>query len=190
MTNKLICPSCNQAHDLSDYINNTNADMAFKIALSVPSPLSELVLNYTQLFAPAKSTLSLNRRAKIIADLQLEGCDIDRVAYGINIMLNNHAKGELVTPLKNHNYLLKVMNSYTPPDVSERKKDTLTEKQIKFFGCRLCQDGNFAMKYARPGESHGEFLLRIEHELKSPEKVNKWRGYIEKISQQAERESI
>lgn len=190
MNNKLTCPSCHQAHDLSDYINETNADMAFSIALSVPSPLSNLVLKYTQLFAPAKSKLSLERRAKVIDDLHLEGCDIDRVAYGINIMLNNHAKGELATPLKNHNYLIKVMNSYTPPDESERKKYSLSDKQIRFFGCRLCQDGNFAMKYAKTGESQGEFLSRIEHELNDPEKVKTWQGYIDKISQQAERDKI
>lgn len=190
MTNKLNCPNCHTAHDLSDYINETNADMAFNIALSVPSPLSAMVLNYTQLFAPAKSNLSLSRRAKIISDLHLEGCDLDRLAYGINITLENHAKGDLVTPLKNHNYLTKVMNSYTPPDESERKKYKLSAKQIRFFGCRLCQDGNFAMKYAKTGESQGEFLSRIEHELNDPEKVKKWYGYIDKISNQASREVI
>lgn len=190
MTNKLTCPSCNQAHDLSDYINNTNAEMAFSIALSVPSPLTNLVLNYTQLFAPAKSNLSLSRRAKIISDLQLEGCDIDRLAYGINIMLENHAKGDLATPLKNHNYLMKVLNSYTPPSESERKKYKLSDKQIRFFGCRLCQDSNFAMKYAKTGESQGEFLSRIEHELNDPEKVKKWQGYIDKISQNASRDAL
>ena len=190
MTNKLICPSCNQAHDLSDYINNTNAEMAFSIDLSVPSPLSSLVLNYTQLFAPPKSNLSLSRRAKIIGDLQLEGCDIDRLAYGINIMLENHAKGDLATPLKNHNYLIKVLSSYTPPDESERKKYKLSDKQIRFFGCRLCQDSDFAMKYAKTGESQGEFLSRIEHELNDPEKVKKWQGYIDKISQNASRDAL
>ena len=190
MTNKLTCPSCHQAHDLSDYINETNADMAFNIALSVPSPLSNLVLNYTQLFAPAKSNLSLSRRANIISDLQLEGCDIDRLAYGINIMLENHAKGDLATPLKKHNYLIKVMNSYTPPDESERKKYKLSDKQIRFFGCRLCQDSDFAMKYAKTGESQGEFLSRIEHELNDPEKVKNWYGYIDKISQKAQKDAI
>lgn len=184
MSNKLTCPSCNQAHDLSDYINNTNAEMAFRIALSVPSSLSNLVLKYTELFAPAKSKLSLERRAKVITDLQLEGCDINRMAYGINIMLENHAKGDLSTPLKNHNYLMKVLNSYTPPDEAERKKHKLSVKQIRFFGCRLCQDGNFAMKYAKTGESQGEFLSRIEHELNDPANVKKWYGYIDKISQQ------
>lgn len=190
MTNKLTCPSCNQAHDLSDYINNTNAEMAFSIALSVPSPLSILVLKYTQLFAPTKSKLSLDRRAKVIADMDLEGCDMDRIAYGINIMLERHAKGDLATPLKNHNYLIKVMSSYTPPDEAEKKKYKLSDKQVRFFGCRLCQDSNFAMKYAKTGESQGEFLSRIEHELNDPEKVKKWQGYLDKISQNASRDAL
>ncbi|WP_230660423.1 hypothetical protein [Psychrobacter sp. I-STPA10] len=186
MSNKLICPNCHRGHDLSDYINETNAEMAFSIALTVPAPLSSLVLQYTQLFAPLKSKLSLDRRAKIIESLHLEGCDIARVAYGINVMLDNHAKGELKSPIKNHNYLLKVMAGYTPPNISERKKYTLTDKQIKFFGYRLCQDDAFAMSNAKVGESQGEFLTRIEYELKNPDKVKQWYGYINKISQQTE----
>lgn len=185
MTNKLICPNCNTAHELGDYINATDADMAFNVALDVPAAISSLVLQYTELFTPAKSKLSLSRRANIIKSLHLEGTDIHRVAYGITAMLERHSTGDLITPLKNHNYLFKVMQSYTPPDEAKQKKYTLSQKQIKWFGFRLTQNTDFAMKYAKIGEEAGAFLDRVEYQLQDPKWVEKWWGYIEQISQQA-----
>ncbi len=184
MTDKLICPTCNTPHDLSDYINATDADMAFKVALDVPAPLSNLVLQYTQLFAPAKSKLSLNRRANIIQDLHLEGADIERVAYGIRNMLERHSNGGIQTPLKNHNYLKSVMQSYTPPAKDEQSKYTLTPKQIKFFASKLARNNEFGMKYASIGEDIGAFQTHIEAQLQDPKQVEKWYGYIDLISEE------
>ncbi len=185
MSNKLTCPNCWQSESVEDYILATDADMAFNIALSVPVPLTNLVLKYIQLFAPAKSVFTLDRRAKLIESMHLEGCDIDRVAYGITEMLQRHASGKLKTPLKNHNYLKQVMTSYEPADESEEKKYKLTDKQIKFFGLRLCNTPEFAMKYANVGEEAGAFMQRVEAQLQNPEMVKKWYGYIETIKQNA-----
>ncbi len=184
--NKLVCPSCNQAHELAEYINATDADMAFKIALSVPFELSDLVMQYTELFKPAKQALTLDRRAKVIETMHLEGCDVERMAYGLRAVLERHEKDPLETPLKiNHGYLKGCIKRFKPADEQEKQKYTLTDKQIKFFGYRLCQNENFAMKYAHQGESQGDFWMRIEHELRNPENVKKWYGYIEVISQKA-----
>ncbi|MBS9779665.1 MAG: hypothetical protein KGV51_03470 [Moraxellaceae bacterium] len=187
MSNKLVCPNCQKAHELKDYITATDSEMAFKIALTVPPQISNLVLKYSQLFAPAKSAMSLERRAKIIESMQLEGCDVGRVAFGINTMLETHANGNLKTPLKNHNYLKKVMTSYIPPDVAEEKKYKLSEGQIKFIAVRLCNNDKFAMNHANIGESAGEFMMRIENELHNVETVKQWYGYIETIKQQTNR---
>ncbi len=181
MTNKLTCPTCNQAHTLNEYIQATDGEMAFNIALKVPPQLANRVLKYLQLFAPAKSVLTLNRQAKLIESMHLEGCDIGRVAFGIDKMLESHASGKLKTPLKNHNYLKQVMTSYVAPDEAEQDKYSLTDKQIKFIAIRLCNDTNFGMTYAEVGESSSEFLMRIEAELGNPKSVKNWYGYIEKI---------
>ena len=183
MSNALICPSCNTPHDLSDYINATDADMAFKVALDVPAPLSNLVLQYTQLFAPAKSKLSLNRRANIIKDLHLEGTDVQRIAYGIRAMLERHNNGDLVIPLRNHNYLFKVMQSYTPPAIEEKNKFTLTPKQMKFFASKLARNNEFGMRYAKIGEDINAFQTRIEAQLQDPKQVEQWQNYIDQIKE-------
>ncbi len=186
MSNKLVCPTCNNTHEVKEYICATDAQMAFNIALTIPPEISTLVLKYVQLFAPAKSALTLERQAKIIESMHLEGCDVERVAYGIRAVLDNHANGKITSPLNTkHGYLKGCMNGYTPPNVEEQQKYTLTDKQIKFFGYRLCQNSNFAMKYSNTGETDGEFMVRVEHSLRDPKNVKKWYGYIEVIKQQA-----
>lgn len=168
MTNKLICPSCNKAHELKDYIYATDADMAFNVALTVNPKIANLVLKYTELFAPPKSALTLARRAKIIESIlpEVRVLPVEQYAYGMEIMLEKHANGELQTPLKNHNYLKKVITSYQPPKESEdtgsdKPRKRYTDKQIKFFAVRLCEDINFANEYAKVGETRQAFESRI-----------------------------
>lgn len=190
MTNKLICPSCNKAHELKDYIYATDADMAFNVALSVHPKIASLVLKYTGFFAPPKSAMSLARRAKIIHELIpiFHVLPLDMIAYGIEVMLENQANGTLETPLKNHKYLKKVMNSYKPPKESEAKngetqtsRKPLTEKQVSYFADMICGMPDFIDKYARVGESTKEFSMRIRSNLSQAEYQEKWQPFIKRI---------
>lgn len=192
MTNKLICPSCNKAHELKDYIYATDADMAFNVALMVNPKAANLVLKYTELFTPPKSALTLARRAKIIESILLEVhvLPVEQYAYGMEVMLEKHANGELQTPLKNHNYLKKVMTSYTPPEENETQKvdsvkpqnrKPLTEKQVRYFADMLCGMPDFIEKYARTGETTKEFSMRIRSMLCQAKYQEKWQRYIKRI---------
>lgn len=187
MTNKLICPSCNKAHELKDYIYATDADMAFNVALTVNPKIANLVLKYTELFAPPKSALTLARRAKIIESILLEVrvLPVEQYAYGMEIMLEKHANGELQTPLKNHNYLKKVMTSYQPPadkpDKRPRQARQFTDKQCKYFASLLCADPNFASEHAQIGETSKAFESRVARLLKQSDWQATWQPYIDLI---------
>lgn len=108
-------------------------------------------------------------------------------------MLAQHAKGSLITPLSNHNYLLKTMQSYQPPkqesSTDTRPKDTdtsinLTSKQIGYFAKLLADDPSFGSQYARAGENTNQFAMRIGNELKDPKQQQQWLTHLQRVGYQ------
>lgn len=179
MSNKLPCPSCGRVHEVREYINALDANHAFTVALRIPAEIATDVLGYIELFAPKKQAMQMKVRVKLIETLLDMNATAEQLKYGIGIMLEKVAMGQLNLPLTSHNYLKKVMAGYEP----KVKADDfcLSDKQVKFFGIRLIQDSDFAMTYAKTGESGGEFMVRVEAELAEPDKVKEYMPYLEKV---------
>ena len=57
----------------------------------------------------------------------------------------------------------------------------LTNKQIIFFAEKLAHHSDFASKYSKVGESYEEFAIRLEKELNTPQKVEFYSSYLEKV---------
>lgn len=195
MSSKLPCPSCGRPHDWNEYVRAYTAEAAFFMALNIEPTLSIPLLEYLDLFTPNKQSLSLKRIAKLIKTLDLEAKDPAQVKWAIEQMLAQHAKGSLITPLSNHNYLLKTMQSYQPPkqgdntDSTQPEKDTntsinLTPKQISYFAKLLADDPTFGSQYAKAGENTNQFATRIGNELKDPKQQQQWLTHLKRVGYQ------
>lgn len=193
MTNKLPCPTCGRQHEWNEYVRAYTAETAFFMALSIDNNLSITLLEYLDLFTPPQQSLSLKRIAKLIKTLDLADKDPAQVKWAIEQMLTQHDKGSLITPLSNHNYLLKTMQSYQPPKQEDNTDSTqpnnnstisLTPKQISYFAKLLADDPSFGSQYARAGENTNQFAIRISNALKDPKKQQQWLTHLQRVGYQ------
>lgn len=117
---KLTCPACNETLSLAALIEYDAAREAIGTALKMPAPLGKYLLQYLGFFKPAKSALSLDKVAKILAEL-LPMVTAGKVSkngttyaapqeywvQAIETMLANRAA--LTLPLKSHGYLISII---------------------------------------------------------------------------------
>jgi hypothetical protein len=119
---KLRCPACGSSWSLDAVVAHDGAREAVLIALQMPAPIGKQLIQYVALFRPPKRDLSLDRLADLLGELlamitQAQVTFDGRVwpapqevwPYALKEMLDQHAKQALSTPMKNHNYLLKII---------------------------------------------------------------------------------
>lgn len=134
---KLTCPACNETLSLAALIEHDAAREAIGTALKMPAPLGKYLLQYLGFFKPAKSALSLDKVAKILAELlpmiaagkvskngTIYAAPQEYWAQAIETMMANRAA--LTLPLKSHGYLISIIAGYA--EKGEAKKEAEAEK--------------------------------------------------------------
>ena len=121
---KLSCPACGAVASLDVLLGHESARDAVMVALAMPAPLGKLMVQYLGLFRPAQRQLSFDRVANLINELlpMIQEAKIERGGriwaapqdywkMGMEDMLAKRDK--LTLPLKNHGYLLAIIESYS-----------------------------------------------------------------------------
>ena len=135
---KTSCPACGATFSLDTLLGNEGAREAVMAALAIPAPLGKLLVQYLALFRPAQRQLSFDRVANILNELlpMIAAAKIERNGrtwsapqdywkLALDDMLAKRDK--LTLPLKNHGYLLTIIESYS--NKAEAKQETQTEVQ-------------------------------------------------------------
>jgi len=136
---KLSCPACGSLSSLDALLGNEGAREAVMAALAMPAPLGKLMVQYLALFRPAQRQLSFDRVANLLNELQpmiaaakiarngrICSAPQDYWKQAIEEMLNKRDK--LTLPLKNHGYLLTIIDNYS--NKAEARKEQQHEDQL------------------------------------------------------------
>lgn len=136
---KLSCPACGSLSSLDALLGNEGAREAVMAALAMPAPLGKLMVQYLALFRPAQRQLSFDRVANLLNELQpmIAAAKIERNGricsapqdywkQAIEEMLNKRDK--LTLPLKNHGYLLTIIENYS--NKAEARKEQQHEDKL------------------------------------------------------------
>ena len=133
---KTTCPACGATASLDVLIGYEGARAALLLALKLPAPLGNLLIQYIGLFRPAQRNLSFARVADLLADLQPMIADA-KIARGGRIwsapqdywamaLTEMLAKRDALTlPLKSHGYLLTIIAGFS--EKAEAKKEAQIE---------------------------------------------------------------
>lgn len=135
---KTTCPGCGAVASLDVLLGNDGAREAVMAALEIPAPLGKMLVQYLGLFRPANRNLSFDRVANILNELlpMIREAKIERSGriwsapqeYWKSAIEDMLAKRDRLTlPLKNHGYLLTIIESYS--NKAEAKKEEQTEQQ-------------------------------------------------------------
>ena len=121
---ELSCPMCGTHLDLGHLLVDADNRAAFLRLMAVATPLAGYLEKYVYLFAPAKTSLTLRKQARIILQLlpDLERCAITHRGRdwsvplalweaGIDQMLAARDAGRLDLPMKGHGYLYTILVS-------------------------------------------------------------------------------
>lgn len=117
---RLTCPGCGATHSIEILFTDRAARDAVAAALRLPANLGERLLRYIGLFRPQARSLSWDRAARLLEELQesISAAEIERggrvypapVDYwktAIDQMLDHRDK--LALPLKSHGYLFEII---------------------------------------------------------------------------------
>lgn len=121
------CPNCGTTLSLDALIAHDGAREALGVAFKLSGPLGNALIRYLGLFRPESRELTMDRVAKLLAELlpDLQAQRIERGgqvfeappacwAWAIEQALAAREAGRLVTPLKGHGWLYQVMTQYQP----------------------------------------------------------------------------
>ncbi len=121
------CPNCGTTLSLDALIAHDGAREALGVAFKLSGPLGNALIRYLGLFRPETRELTMDRVAKLLAELlpDLQAQRIERGgqvfeappacwAWAIEQALAAREAGRLVTPLKGHGWLYQVMTQYQP----------------------------------------------------------------------------
>jgi len=117
---KATCPSCGAGGSISLFIADADARTAIMESAKLPSDCGTLTLKYIAMFAPAKRNLTMDRAARLIREvcsMITEGVEFDRQAIKAPSYVWRAALADMLAapniqrPLKNHNYLLRIIQS-------------------------------------------------------------------------------
>ncbi len=131
------CPVCHSHIQLEALVQDDAGSELLGVLAGLGRPLARPLVQYLGLFRPEKSDLS-NARALKLAQETLAIADRDSLIAGLHDAVRSlHEKrqrGEY-QPLKNHNYLKKVLASVAPdarnpaPEAANRKSTVTQKKQ-------------------------------------------------------------
>lgn len=133
---RCTCPACGSSFSLDALLGNEGARDAVMAALAFPAPLGQHMIRYLALFRPLKRSISLDRIANLINELlpMINAARITRnggshsapLEYwrmAMDDMVNKRDK--LTLPLKNHGYLLSIIEGYNLK--AEQRKEQADE---------------------------------------------------------------
>ena len=120
---KLSCPACGAVASLDVLIGHEGAREAVMAAMAIPAPIGKPLVMYLALFRPPKRSLSFDRVAGLLRELQpmIEAARIERNGrswsapqeYWHMALAEMIAKRDNLTlPLKSHGYLLTIIEGY------------------------------------------------------------------------------
>lgn len=190
---KVRCYNCGAVASLDALVSTNAAGRAFAAALSVPAPLAPVILKYLGLFRPTNRELSFGRATtllgeivpminggKLTFDRQTTDAPLAAWAWGIEQVLVARDVGKLSTPLTNHNYLYRIVQSYdhrkhgggdvmsawggaSAPMGAVRATIMLNGlKKPVFLGKTKQETFDIVMQAQEPGESADETYERIK----------------------------
>lgn len=118
----LACPVCGAALTLDHLFVDADSRAAVAQLISVAMPIGALLLQYTRLFTPPKTTLTQRKQVRILLQLLPDlkraaithrGRDwqvpLTTWARGIDQMLQARDAGKLDLPMKGHGYLYAIL---------------------------------------------------------------------------------
>ncbi|ATB63761.1 hypothetical protein [Pseudomonas mosselii] len=121
------CPNCGTTLSLDALIAHDGAREALGIAFKLSGSLGNALVRYLGLFRPETRELTMDRVAKLLAELlpDVQSQRIERGgqvfsappecwAWAIDQALSARETGRLATPLKGHGWLYQVMTQYQP----------------------------------------------------------------------------
>lgn len=119
---ELSCPVCGAALTLDHLFVDADSRAAVAQLISVAMPIGALLLQYTRLFTPPKTTLTQRKQVRILLQLLPDlkraaithrGRDwqvpLTTWARGIDQMLQARDAGKLDLPMKGHGYLYAIL---------------------------------------------------------------------------------
>lgn len=134
---RLTCPCCGATLSLEALLNDVAARQAVATALTLPASLGPRLLRYLGLFRPAQRSLTWERAAGLLAELQtmIDAGQIRRNgrswpaphavwASALDAVLE---RKNLTLPLKSHGYLLEIIAGMT--DRAEAEQESRIEAQ-------------------------------------------------------------
>lgn len=124
---KTRCPCCGATLSLDVLVAHEGAREALQAAFRLSDRLGAAVVRYLSLFRPEQRELSLDRVAKLLAeimpDIQSQRISRDGKVYeapieawvwGIDQAIQARDAGRLKLPLKSHGWLYEVISGYRP----------------------------------------------------------------------------
>ncbi|ROH88652.1 hypothetical protein ED208_12600 [Stagnimonas aquatica] len=129
-----ICPACGFNAPLLSFTSEAAAHRFAELTLRVPPALGNVLQLYLHLFAPAKHRMTFEKACRVLEPL-LVVIETGNVRYAKRDWSVSHAqlaealgymvgrRAELELPLRNHNYLAKVLSS------AANKLEAATEAQ-------------------------------------------------------------
>ncbi len=140
---KMNCPTCGSTNSLDALLGFSEASKAFAAAIKLHGKLGTPLINYLGLFRSPNRALKFDKALKLLneitPDIHAKQIKFDRQTYpapetawvwAIDIMLERRDRGDLTTPMPNHNYLYKVISSYKPDQhVAQQTKTDAPKRQ-------------------------------------------------------------
>ena len=121
---RLTCPCCGATLSLEALLNDVAARQAVATALALPAALGPRLLRYLGLFRPAQRSLTWDRAASLLAELQTM-IDAGHIRRHGRSWPAPHAawqtaldtvleRKNLTLPLKSHGWLYEVISNWRP----------------------------------------------------------------------------
>jgi hypothetical protein len=137
---RLTCPCCGATVSLEALLNDTAARHAVAIALALPANLGPRLLRYLSLFRPAQRSLTWDRAAHLLGELQtmIDAGQIQRqgrswavspTAWQIALDEILERRASLSLPLKNHGYLLEILAGQANRTEARQKVQTEVDRR-------------------------------------------------------------
>lgn len=126
---KTRCPNCGSTISLDSLIAHDAARDALVEVFKLSGALGKAMVRYLGLFRPANRDLSMDRVAKLVAELvpdiqaqriqrnrQVYDAPVDAWIWAMEQAVLARDNGRLTLPLKGHGYLYEVLTSWKPTD--------------------------------------------------------------------------
>lgn len=136
---KLVCPSCGAVASAEVWEHDARWREMMQVVASLPAPLPSTVLGYLALFRPGKTALSVKKALRLTRELsalvaqghiQVQGqvarpCHPRMWAAAMEQMVER--RGTLTLPLKNHNYLRRIV--WGVADETDRQREMTKNRE-------------------------------------------------------------